>query len=139
MQGIHAWIPQELRGRSGMTLIEVLLAVAILGLGLVVMLTAISRCLAVLRVSDDYHKAMWALSMGEAEYPLLLDRDGEPEDLEISDSTYDGITYTRQIEDPDAEAPDAALRLLVVRTTLTWEGRGASQRITVPQYFMYRE
>ena len=131
--------PQGRRAVSGMTLIEVLIAIAILGLALVVMLTAISRCLAVLRVSDRYHKAMWALSMGEAEHPLLLEQGGEPHDLEVPGTVYDGITYVRQIEDPDEDAPDAALRLLRVTTTLEWAGRGATQRITVPQYLLFRE
>ena len=125
--------------KSGMTLVEVLLAVAILGLALVVMLTAISRCLAVLRVSDNFHKAMWALSMGESEFPLLLERDGEPSDLEVVRTQYDGIYYMRTVEDPDIDAPDAEQRLLLVTTTLEWEGRGAHQRITIPQYILYRE
>ena len=125
--------------RNGMTLVEVLLAIAILGLALVVMLTAITRCLAVLRISDNFHKAMWALSMGEAEYPLLLERDGEPTDLEVPRVRYDGIYYARTVEDPDVDAPDAEQRLLLISTTLEWESRGTSQRIIVPQYFLYRE
>lgn len=124
---------------AGMTLVEVLLAVAILGMALVIMLTAISRCLAVLRVSDNFHKAMWALSMGEAEHPLLLAQDAEPQDLEVGRQDYDGIFFTRTVEDPDQDAPDAEQRLLFVTTTLEWEGRGASQRIIIPQYHLFRE
>ena len=124
---------------EGMTLIEVLLAIMILGVALVVMLTAISRSLAVLRVSDQFHKAMWALSMGEAEYPLLLGEDGDPMDLEVPRTQYDGIFFSRTVEDPDQDAPDSAQRLLLVTTTLEWEGRGASQRILVPQYLLFRE
>ncbi|MFU8779669.1 MAG: type II secretion system protein [Kiritimatiellia bacterium] len=124
---------------AGMTLVEVLLAIAILGLVLVVILTAVTRCLAVLRVSDDYHRAMWALSMGEAEHPLILGRDSTPEDLEVSSVQYEDITYSRLVEDPDVDAPDAELRLLFVTTTLEWEGRGNKQRIVVPQYLLFRE
>ncbi len=125
---------------TGMTLVEVLLAITILGVALVVMLTAISRSLAVLRVSDNFHKAMWALSMGEAEHPLLLlDEDGEPLDLEVAQEMYEGISFSRTVEDPDQDAPDAEERLLIVTTTLEWEGRGANQRIRIPQYFLYRE
>ncbi len=124
---------------TGMTLIEVLLAIMILGVALVVMLTAITRSLAVLRVSDNFHKAMWALSMGEAEFPLLLEEDGEPTDLEVVRKQYDGIFFSRTVEDPDQDAPDAEQRLLLITTTLEWEGRGASQRILIPQYFLFRE
>ena len=125
--------------KDGITLVEVLLAVAILGVALVVMLTAISRCLAVLRVSDNFHKAMWALSMGEAEHPLLLERGGDPAGLEVADVKYDGISFARTVDDPDKDAPDSVQRLLLLTTTLEWEGRGASQRIVVPQYHLYRE
>jgi prepilin-type N-terminal cleavage/methylation domain-containing protein len=124
---------------AGMTLVEVLLAVAILGVALVVMLTAITRCLAVLRVSDDYHKAMWALSMGEAEHPLIAGRDTKPQDLAVSDVVYEGIGYSRFVDDPDETAPDSNLRLVLVTTRLEWEGRGNRQRIEVPQYLLFRE
>lgn len=125
--------------KRGMTLIEVLMAIAILGLALVMMLTAISRSLAVLRVADRYHKAMWALSMGTAEYPDMLPPDGEPEDLVVRDAEYDGIRFSRTVDDPDQDAPDAELRLIRLTTTLAWEGRGRDQFMRIPYYMYYQE
>lgn len=122
-----------------MTLIEVLLAVAILSLGLVVMLTAISRCLGVLKVSEQYHKSMWAMSAGEAEFPLLHKADQEPEDYEVSPQDYDGITYSREVEDPDADSDDRDQRLLVLNTKLSWMGRGREQVEMIPRYLFYKE
>jgi len=123
----------------GMTLIEVLLAVSILSLGLVVMLTAISRCLAVLKISEQYHKAMWAMSAGEAEFPLLRKPDVKPEDYAVDAQDYDGVTYMREVEDPDAESDENEQRLLVVVTKISWTGRGREQTDVIPQYIFYKQ
>jgi len=125
--------------QTGMTLIEVMLAVAILGLGLVMMLTAISRCLGVLKISQQYHKAMWALSAGEAKYPLLRKPDMKPDDLAVPADDLDDIRYERTVADPDKDADGAAIRLLVVTTKLSWQGRGREQTETIPRYVIFRE
>ncbi len=122
-----------------MTLIEVLLAVSILSLGLVVMLTAISRCLAVLKISEQYHKAMWAMSAGEAEFPLLKKPDTKPEDYAVEPQDYDGITYVREVLDPDAESDENDPRLLVIVTKVSWMGRGREQTDDVPRYLFHKE
>ncbi len=124
---------------GGLTLIEVLLAVSILSIGLVVMLTAISRCLSVLMISEQYHKAMWAMSAGEAEFPLLLKPDVKPEDYAVDPQDYDGITYVREVEDPDADSDDNKQRLLVVVTRVSWMGRGREQTDEVTRYLFHKE
>ncbi len=124
---------------GGMTLIEVLMSVAILSLGLVMMLTAISRCLGVLRISEHYHKALWALSAGEADFPLIRTRDSKPEDFEVSAQDYDGIRFERLMEDPDAESEESANRLVVLRTRLSWDARGREQVEEVVRYVLYQE
>lgn len=124
---------------GGLTLIEVLLAVSILSIGLVVMLTAISRCLAVLTISEQYHKAMWAMSVGESEFPLLRKPDSKPEDYAVDAQEYDGITYVREVEDPDAESEESNQRLLVLLTKVSWMGRGREQTEVIPQYLFYKE
>lgn len=124
---------------DGMTLIEVLLAIAILGVTLVVMLTAITRCLAVLHVADDFHKAIWALSAAEADAPMIQKPDGKPEDLAFGPEVYDGITFTRTIEDPDEDDPAANIRLLRVAMELRWDGRGQEQVMRIPMYVTHEE
>ena len=125
----------------GLTLIEVLMAVALLSLGLVVMLTAISRCLAVLKASTGYHQAMWALSAGEAENPIVLTDKGdfEPEDFEVSPVDIGGVTFERTAEDPDADADDSDVRLLVVKMKLTWSAYGKQKTEEIPRYILFRE
>lgn len=128
--------------RRGLTLIEVLLAVAILGLGIVMMLTAISRCLRVLQVSTGYHDALWALSAGEAEYPMIQRTDGEkmePEDLEVSAEDFNGFVYERTVEDPYESEEDSEVRLLVVKTRVAWAGRENEKFEEVTRYWLYRE
>lgn len=122
-----------------MTLIEVLMAVTFLSLGLVVMLTAISRCLGVLIISQQYHKCMWALSAGEADFPLLAKPGIKPEDYAVAPQDYDGIQFERIVSDPDEESEDNGVRLLVLTTRLTWHGRGREQVEEVSQYLVYRK
>ena len=125
----------------GLTLIEVLLAVALLSLGLVIMLTAISRCLAVLKASTSYHRAMWALSAGEAENPIVLTekKDFDPEDFEVSPVDIGGVTFERTVEDPDADADDSDVRLLVAKMRLTRSAYGKQKTEEVPRYIVFRE
>jgi prepilin-type N-terminal cleavage/methylation domain-containing protein len=127
--------------KRGLTLLEVLIAVALLSLGLVVMLTAISRCLAVLKASTGYHRAMWALSVGEAENPIVLTDKGDfaPEDFEVSPVDLGGVTFERTVEDPDADADDSEVRLLVVKMKLTWSAYGKQKTEEVPRYIVFRE
>jgi prepilin-type N-terminal cleavage/methylation domain-containing protein len=130
------------RSSRGLTLIEVLLAVALMSLGLVVMLTAITRCLKVLKVSTSYHKAMWALSAGEAEYPLILVQDGddmEPEDFEVSTEEFGGVVFERTVEDPDEDLEDNEVRLLVVKTKLAWASGGKENTDEIVRYIVYHD
>lgn len=129
----------DLKRHSGMTLIEVMLAVVILSVGLVAMLTAISRCLGVLKISEQYHKAMWALSAGEADHPLVRKPDTKPEDYEVEPQDYDGILFERTVADPDVDSEDNEKRLLVLTTKLTWQGRGREQTEEVVRYVLYQE
>ncbi|TAN38580.1 MAG: prepilin-type N-terminal cleavage/methylation domain-containing protein [Verrucomicrobia bacterium] len=55
---------------SGMSLIEVLLALAILGIGLAVLIQAVSRCLAVVHKTRNYETARYLLQRLAAEHPL---------------------------------------------------------------------
>lgn len=128
--------------RAGLTLIEVLLAAAVLSVVMVSMLTAISRCLWVFKASAQYHKALWALSAGEVEHPLvktLKSDDVEPEDYEVGAEDYDGITYERTVEDPHEDDEDSDVRLLVIKTKLSWEGLRREKCDEITRYVLFRE
>ncbi len=126
--------------RHGMTLVEVMLAVLILSISMVVLLTAISRCLVVMKVVSNYHRAQWVLGAAELDHPInLLARpnDMEPEDFDVSEEAYDGFTFSRTVEDPDKEA-DQDARLLIVRSRVTWADRGREMQEEVVRYVYYK-
>lgn len=103
-----------LRGRSAMTLIEVLLAVAIAGSALVVLVTGSARCIAVFNRSRDYQKAQWYLGLGELEHPLFITNDVMG--LAVSGIEYpDAYYFSREIEE-DEDKDD----LFLVRTRVRW-------------------
>lgn len=106
------------------------------------MLTAISRCLRVLQVSTGYHDALWALSAGEVKYPMIQkanDDDMEPEDLAVSPDEFDGMVYERTVDDPYEGDEDNEVRLLVVKTRVSWAGRKSDKSEDVTRYWLYRE
>ncbi len=114
--------------RGGMTLIEVMLAVAILGFSFTVLLTAASRCIAAIKQSQTYQKAQWTLAMGEADFPLMKTNDIE--NLSVGPETYDnGLTYTREVEEDEDEDG-----LYVVRARVSWDSRGAKRFDEVVSY-----
>jgi len=116
-----------------MTLIEVLLAVAILGASLVGLLAAASRCLAVLKVAREYETAQWTLGLGEADYPLVTT--GRLEELEVPGETYpNGYTFVREIEEDTDEDG-----LHVVRTRVVWGIREAQRVEEVVGYLLHPE
>jgi prepilin-type N-terminal cleavage/methylation domain-containing protein len=105
--------------RAGLTLVEVILAVVILGVALTVLLTASARCVAVMKVAKNYQTAQWTMDLGDLEHPLLTN---DIEQVEVEPKEYpNGFTYARTFEEDDDEDG-----LYVVRTKVTWsETRGA--------------
>lgn len=102
------------RSRQGLTLIEVILAVALLSLGVVAILTAASRCLAVMKQARNYQTAQWVLAMGELEHPLRYDDDIM--DLEVDPEIYeDNFVFSRTVEEDEDEDG-----LFAVRTRVSW-------------------
>ena len=95
-----------------------MLAVAILSVGLVVLLTGASRCLAVIKISKNYQTAQWTMNMGDIDHPLVFTNDVKS--LEVAPKEYDnGFTFERVVEDDEDEDG-----LYVVRTRVSWSDRG---------------
>lgn len=110
--------PRRLGHCAGMTLLEVLLAVAILGICLAGIMRGIGACLDVYRSSAFVQRAIGALARAESEWPLEVTSDPE-EDLAVANADIgDGWTFSRTCE-PD-EDEDA---LYVLRSTVSL-GRG---------------
>lgn len=122
--------------RSAFTLVEILLAVAILGIGFGVLLTGLSACLAAFRVSARFQEAQWVLGQGEALYPLRPSPD-VLEDIPVppDSSILEGYTFERIVEEDEDED-----NLFVVHTRVFWRSGAATGTFDeVTQYIWQRE
>ena len=95
---------RDARRRVGMTLIEVLLAVVILGMALGALIEAASRALAVVRQAANYEMARRMLGCVDAEHPLRLkDEIAAGQESGGFEGGPAGWTWTRTLEDFGAE------------------------------------
>ena len=108
------------RGRvaGAFTLIEAVLAVAIMSICAFALMAAASRCLAVAGTSRNLHTVANVIDRGELEYPLQPTN--EISDNVVKPVTYDnGFTFERTVE-PLGKEED----IFVVKTTVTWSSKG---------------
>jgi prepilin-type N-terminal cleavage/methylation domain-containing protein len=118
------------RGDEGMTLIEVFIAVVILSVGLVVLLTAASRCLAVMKAAKYYQNAQWTLNKGDLEYPITPTNDVMQ--LAVSPVEYPGgFTFSREVEEDEDED-----ELFVVRTKISWFNHSREMTEEIVRYVL---
>ena len=116
--------------RRGFTLVEVLLASLILGIGLTVLMSSLSTCLRTMRLARDYDQVQWVLGLGELTYPEPLERSKDVQ----TDYTVDpdsqlcaGFTFERTV-DKKTPAEDEKDKLFVVRTRVRWGGEGSDEQ-----------
>ncbi len=130
---IHGAARQRIRHR-GMTLVEVLLAMAILTIGLFSLTAAASRCLAVMRAAGQYHAAQAVLDQGTLEYPLV--RAGrEMYNMDVSPVSYPGgYVFERRAEEVEDEE-----KLYVIINQVSWAHRGRENRITTWDYRFWKD
>ena len=105
--------------RAGMTLVEVLLAVFVLGVCLVGIMEGMARCMDVFHAAGVVRQAQNVLARGDAEHPLAVKND-PVEDLAVAadSSLLDGWTYEREVEEDEDEDG------LYLVTTTARRGRG---------------
>lgn len=126
-------------GRSGFTLVEVLLTALLMGIGLTVLLTGLSTCLRVMRLAREYDRVDWTLSVGECAYwrPELDGTKDVTKDwsVDADSSLTEGFTFERTVDKktPEEEEKD---KLYVVRTRVTW-GEGASDEKQTEELVQY--
>jgi prepilin-type N-terminal cleavage/methylation domain-containing protein len=113
----------------GFTLVEVVLALAILGAGVFGLIAAASRCLAVARSARDYEVARRTLDLGDLDHPLMAHLD--PKNVEVGPTEYpDGFKYSREIE----EVPDQD-DLFIVHTMVRSSREKRKATLDVMQYY----
>ena len=122
--------------RCGLSLVEVMIAIAILGTGVVAMITVASNCLAVVRRARYYETARHLLARAEAEHPLQLEEEIEEgtESGEFKGGPA-GYKWTREVtvvnEDEDEEDG-----LYEVKWIVSWSenSMAASEEIVTYMY-----
>jgi prepilin-type N-terminal cleavage/methylation domain-containing protein len=114
--------------RAGFTLIEALLAVAIMSMSAFAFLSLTSQCLGVASLSRRYHDAVMIMDRGNLDYPLLMTN--EVYDNVVAPMSFDGgYVFTRDVvEDEDEED------LFIVRTRVSWSKRGKKSFEEVETY-----
>jgi len=103
-----------------MTLVEVVLAVAILGICMFGLMSGLTNCLEIFRASQFIHDAETAFNTGESLYPLVVESD-PVSDLEVtSDEVIKGWFYERSAEESGNEDD------LYILTTTVKKGSGGT-------------
>ena len=122
--------------REGMTLVEVLLAVVILGLSLGALVEGASRALAVVRQARNYEMARRMLGRVDAENPLrLLDEIAAGQEGGGFPGGPPGWSWTRTLEDfGEADEQQEGLFRLTTRVSWSQGGRGGMEEVVQMLY-----
>ena len=102
--------------RSGMTLVEVLLATVILGICVFGLMQGISASLEVFNASAYIHQAANVLNRGDAEHPMIIESDPLVDLVVDADgSLVEGWTYERTVDEDEDEDGLYVVRTKVVK------------------------
>ena len=83
--------------RKGFTLIEVMLAILILGIGLVVLVNSASRCLAVVKSARLYEDARHLIARVELEFPIDREEFSEGRESGNFEGRYGKYRWEREV------------------------------------------
>jgi len=111
---------QPLVAHSGLTLIEVILATAILAIGITVLVSAAGRCLAVARKAKEYEVARRLIGQVDLEIPPDFEELEEDVETGRFSAPYRDYTWRREI----TELPEEELEMFLVRTGVYWSSKG---------------
>ncbi|MCZ7591804.1 MAG: prepilin-type N-terminal cleavage/methylation domain-containing protein [Kiritimatiellae bacterium] len=119
------------RSRTGLSLIEVLMAIVILGIGLTILIAGASRCIAVVRKVRSLETTRELFGRVEVEKPIWVEEDIEDAAGSGSFSgEYSGYQWRRDVEEVGEEEDG----LWLVTTTISWSERGQNNSETVVTY-----
>ena len=120
---------------AGMTLIEVLMAVFILGVSIAGLMAAISQCATSFSIARRTQALQSVLDQAEIIHPMLFDKEPVDELAVAEDSgIVDGYTFTRECEEDEDEDG-----LYVVTSTVRSMAGGWGSSLTVVRYIYCAE
>jgi prepilin-type N-terminal cleavage/methylation domain-containing protein len=124
------WRRKRKTETAGFTLLEVMLAVIILGGTLSVLYRSIIVNVRMIDVSRERQEVAYVFSLGELEHPLRDIEDIEEDAVVDPDSSLkEGYVFERTVD--EKEEPEEGVEddgLYVVRTTVTWgDGRNTEE------------
>jgi len=113
--------------RAGFTLIEILIATMILSFGLLVLMSGLGNCAAMMTLSKEYQDAQYVFNLGELKYPIEESTDVE-EDLPVDPDPdlVEGYVFERTVDEKELETNEVDDKLYTVRTRVSW-GDGENQ------------
>ena len=122
-------------GRAGMTLVEVLMAVFILGVAVTGLLQAMTHCASSFTIARRTQELQGVLDLAEIVHPLLFE-DDPVNDLAVSgdSSVADGYTFSRECEEDEDEDG-----LYLVTSTVRKDSGGWGSTLVVHRYIYYAE
>lgn len=121
----------EISFSTGFTLVEAVVALAILSIGIFVIVEATARCLAVIRVSRNYQTVRSVFDKGEAEFPLRPTN--TVSDNAVSEEELaPGYFFSRELLAVDGEK-----KLYMVKTRVTWSESGQASADEVVSYLYF--
>ena len=120
--------------RAGLTLIEVMLALTIIGTGVVTLVVGASRCLTVVRRAKNFQTARHVLAKAELDNPLQLEEEitDHTESFSFSEPEFRGFTVTRSV----AVEGDPEDGFFKVGWVVSWSdaGRASSESVETMLY-----
>lgn len=130
--GAAMFPPVKKKAVRGFTLLEVMLAVIILGGALSVLYRSILVNIRMIDVSHERQEVAYVFSLGELEYPLRdIETIEEDAVVDPDGSLKEGYIFERTVD--EKEEPEEGVEddgLYVIRTSVTWgEGRNREEII----------
>jgi len=120
-----------------LTLVEVLLALVIIGGGVAALSAAASRCLALVTAIRNYRQARYALEQAELRYPLMPGEE-EIQNLEIPETEIlPGYLFSRECLNTAPDDPDRQRGLYLIRDRIVWPGVGSNRAEEVLRLLYY--
>lgn len=123
-----------MNGRSGFTLIEILVATLILAFGLLSLMVGLGNCAVIMTLSKEYQDAQYVFSLGELKYPMMDSTDVEDElPVDPDSDLVEGYVFERTVDKKELATNEVDDGLYVVRTRVSW-GPGKSQQEELVRY-----